>query len=374
MKISADFSALWASARRMGSHNVDFDIRSDRSGSFEIDDKLSSTEGLDIDIEDLVLDNGVLSVEGRQVLLFIPDQGRSIDEVLSGREDGKKFHVADCRTLASMRRQKRFNRYKATYNVSGKFHVHGISYMQGVEREGEAELKVCKNCLTYLNYRGYATEYGSPRLKIFQEFDIAEFLSTYSTLFKSMPDRRDFEDSSTYSEDWREISDRYRESVGFRCESCSVDLSEYRSLLHTHHISGNKRENHSANLMALCLDCHRKQPKHGYMRIKHDQMLTINRLRKEQGLVSETGGWEQAIRLADKALDGLLRHYASKGLPAPEVGYELSGADGAVVAEIEVAWPSDRRGIAIGDADLVAAKELGWSVLTLGEALRTMNS
>lgn len=356
----------------MGAHNVEFDIQADYAPGFILDRELSSRIGADVKLEDLDLDNGVLSVEGRQVLLFIPDHGRNIDEVLSGREEGRKFHVADCRTLESMRQQKRFNRYKATYNISGKFHIYGVSYTQGVNREGEAELKVCRNCLSYLNYRGYGSGSGGAKEEVYRQFDIAEFLSTYSTLFKHMPDRHDFEDAGSYAEDWREISDRYRKSVSFCCESCSVDLSGHKSLLHTHHISGNKRENHSANLMALCVDCHRKQPKHGYMRVTHEQMVIINKLRKNQGLLQSAVGWEGVIDMADKALDGLLRYYASKGLTPPEVGYELTGPSEDVVAELEVAWPDSKRGIAVSEADLVAAKGLGWHVLSVGDALRTM--
>lgn len=373
MKIRSDFSELWESVRRMGSHNVEFDIQATYSSDFILDRELSSIEGRSIELEDLELEQGVLSVEGRQVLLFIPDHGRNIDDVLSGREEGRKFHVADCRTLESMRQQKRFNRYKATYNISGRFHIYGVSYTQGVNREGEAELKVCRNCLSYLNYRGYGSGSGGDKEKVYRQFDIAEFLSTYSTLFKFMPDRQGLEESATYSDDWRAISDSYRESVSFRCESCSVDLSEHRNLLHTHHISGNKRENHSSNLMALCLDCHRKQPKHGYMRVTHEQMVAINQLRKNQGLLAAESGWGGVIDMADKALDGLLQNYASKGLAPPEVGYELADPSGEVVAELEVAWPQSKRGIAISESDLIAAKRLGWHVLTVGDALKSMN-
>ncbi|TGD72211.1 HNH endonuclease [Mangrovimicrobium sediminis] len=373
MKIKSDFNDLWASAKRMGEYRVVFDIKVNYSGFEDVDNGLSSSEGYEVDIGDIDVQKGVLSYEGRQVLLFIPDQGSNIDDVLSGKAEGKKFHVADCRTLDSMRRQKRFSRYKATYNISGKFQVYGVSFPQRVERKGEAGLKVCKNCLMYLNYRGYRSGSGSEKTNVYSNFDIAEFLSTYSTLFKSMPDRDGFEEAGTYSDDWSVVSTRYRESVSYRCESCSVDLTSEPGLLHTHHISGNKRENHSANLKALCLDCHRKQPKHGYMRITHDQMGVINKLRKAQGLLHSSSGWEGVIRIADKALDGLLRYYASRGLATPEVGYELANANDEVVAELEVAWPESRRGIAIDEAHLQAARELGWNVLTVGDALKSMN-
>ena len=372
MKLVVDFSTLWSNIKRMGAHEVHFDLQVS-SKDLDLDRDLSSTQGLDITLDDLQLDNGVLSVKGRQVLLFIPDQAEKIEAVLAEGSAGTKFHVADCIALNEMRQRRRFNRYKATYNVGGKFQVYGISKLSRLSLEGEASLKVCKFCLKFLNYKGYESGNASQtKSTIFAQFDIVEFLSTYSTLFKNMPERLRFEDKGGYAEDWKEVSERYRSSVSFCCESCKVDLSKLRTLLHTHHISGNKRENHPANLMALCVDCHRKQPKHDYMRVTHEQMTQLNRLRKEQGLLS-TGTWSEVREMADQALDGLLHHYESKGIRVPEVGYELVGTDQSVVAELEIAWPDTKKGIAIGEVDLEQAKRLGWNVISMGQALVSMN-
>lgn len=374
MKIKSDFSELWDSVRLMGDHSVNFELQAEYATGPEIDGELSSTVGRDVDLDDLDVDNGVLSVEGRQVLLFIPDHGSGIDDVIAGRQEGRKFHVADCQTLESMRLKKRFNRYKATYNTSGMFRIYGVTNPGGQHREEDVELHVCKHCLSYLNYKGYASAAYSEKSTVYGNFDIAEFLSAYSTLFGSMPSPRNFPEEGGYSDDWKVCSEKYRKSVDYRCEQCGVGLVDNPSLLHTHHISGNKRDNQFANLMALCLDCHRKQPKHEYMYISHQQMSIINRLRKDQGVINASGGWESVIALADQALDGLLRNYASKGVAPPEVGYELVGSDDQVIAELEVAWPVSKRAIAIDRESVQAAKELGWKVLTVGEALRTMNA
>lgn len=372
MKLTTDFSALWANVLRMGKFEANFGLEEDISQDIELDQELSSTAGLDIKLEDLELDHGVLSVKGRQVLLFIPDQGQSIDDVLSGDKEGRKFHVADCKTLDSMRQKSRFNRYKATYNTSGVFTVYGVSYKTGSSVEGEAELKVCKNCLSYLNYKGYRQGVGLPKNKIYNEFSIPGFLSEYSTLFSSMPDRDSIVEKGGYSEDWAEVSAKYRASVGFCCEQCGVHLSSHKRLLHTHHISGNKRENHPANLKALCLDCHRKQPHHDYMRVTHANMVLINQLRSQQRVL-RTSNWQEVREMADKALDGLLRYYEKKGLSVPEVGFELIGPDQAVVAELELAWPSRKKGIAISPDDITEAGKLGWDVMSVGQALNSMN-
>jgi outer membrane protein OmpA-like peptidoglycan-associated protein len=369
MKLTVSFAELWASAKRMGDHEVTFEFNAVNEEEFTTDRILSSTAGLDIALEDLELDHGVLSFKGRQVLLFIPDQGSSIEQVLSGQQEGRKFHVADCSTLEEMRRMKRFSRYKATNNLGGKFEVYGTSHYSG-SIKGEAELKVCKNCLSYLNYKGYRS--GSVKLKVYTEFDIAEFLSEYSTLFSSMPDRADFVEQGGYSEDWSEVSARYRQSTNFCCESCQVDLSDYRRLLHTHHVNGNKRDNRAANLKALCIDCHRKQPLHEYMRVTHADMVLLTQLRKQQGLM-DTGNWQEVREMADQALDGLIRYYERKGTSLPDVGFELTGADGAIVAELELAWPRMKKGVAIQQRDIETAARLGWRVLTVGQALKEMN-
>ncbi|MFT5722600.1 MAG: hypothetical protein ACI9W6_002933 [Motiliproteus sp.] len=372
MKLITDFSALWASVQRMGQYEGSFDLKEYRSLDFELDKELSSTAGLDIEIGDLELDHGVLSVEGRQVLLFIPDQGASIEEVLSGHKEGRRVHVADCRTLNEMRQKNRLNRYKATYNISGKYQIYGVSYATGAHLEGEAALKICKNCLSYLNYKGYQRGTGQPKSTIFSTFDIAEFLSEFSTLFSSMPERAGVIDKGGYADDWKEISARYRASAGYGCEQCRVDLGQHKHLLHTHHLSGNKRENNPANLKALCIDCHRKQPQHDYMRVTHANMVLINQCRQQQGLLN-TSSWQEVRELADQALDGLLRYYEHKKKGLPEVGYELRAPDSSVVAELELAWPSQKRGIAISEQDLLQAKALGWSVKSVGDALSEMN-
>lgn len=72
-----------------------------------------------------------------------------------------------------------------------------------------------------------------------------------------------------YSEDWEIISRNYRNSMGYRCEICRVDLSSKPDLLHTHHITGNKQNNDPWNLQALCILCHAKQPGHNNLLEKY---------------------------------------------------------------------------------------------------------
>ena len=375
MKLTVNFSALWGNAKRMGDGVSDFslDVGLQDLGDDLFDSDLSSTEGVEIDLSELETDQGVLSVKGRQVVLFIPDQGANIEGVLDGNpKDGRKFHIADCTTLDSMRKAKRFDRYKVTNNLSGKFRVYGRTKF-GANLEGDAELNVCMNCLKYLNYKGFGTVSRNERYGMVSRFIIGDFLTSYSTLFKSFPKRLPVEvETGGYSDNWSEISQAYRASVNCCCESCHIDLSGNRSLLHTHHISGNKRDNDPDNLQALCADCHRKQPLHGHMFVQYDDMRLITRLRREHGSLTK-GGWIEVHAMADQALEGLLHYYEKRALDPPIVGHRIKDSDGKCIAELDIAWPLKKRGIAISPRDLEVAEAQGWKVLSVGNAIRNMN-
>lgn len=375
MKLTVDFSALWKNANRMGSGVSDFSLGVGLQdlGNDLFDTELSSTEGVEIDLSELEIYQGVLSVKGRQVLLFIPDQHSKIEAVLGGNSKvGTRFHIADCQTLDNMRNAKRFDRYKVTNNLGGRFRVYGWSKL-GANIDGEAELNVCMNCLKYLNYKGFGSISQNERYGMVSKFDIGDFLTSYSTLFKSYPKKLAAEaQAGGYSKDWSNISQVYRTSVNYCCESCDIDLSDNRGLLHTHHISGNKRDNRPENLQALCVDCHRKQPLHGHMFVKYEDMRLITRLRRERGSIG-AGGWREVYAMADQALEGLLHYYEKRALEPPKVGYVLKGDNDRVVAELDIAWPSKRRGIAMSPSDIEAAQSIGWKVLSVGDAIRNMN-
>lgn len=375
MKLEVDFTELWKNAKRMGDGVASFslDVGLQDLGGDLFDSDLSSTEGIEIDLSDIETHQGVLSVKGRQVILFIPDQGSSIDAVLDGSsKDGRRFHIADCKTLATMRKAKRFDRFMVTNNLQGQFRVYGRTKF-GTDLDGDAELNVCMNCLTYLNYKSFGAIPKNERYDLVNQFNIGDFLTNYSTLFKSFPKKLAADaHAGGYSEDWSNISQAYRASVNYCCESCHIDLSNNKRLLHTHHISGNKRDNRPENLQSLCADCHRKQPLHGHMFIKHEDMRLITRLRREQGSIG-AGDWSEVHTMADQALEGLLHYYEKRALDPPVVGYLIKDDQGNVAAELDIAWPSKKRGIAISKRDRDTAESSGWKVLSVGDAIRNMN-
>ncbi|RUM46138.1 MAG: hypothetical protein DSY46_00745 [Hydrogenimonas sp.] len=363
MRLKVDFSALKRCIEQMGAEPVEFNIGKVSFEDPEIDAQLEV--GIAIKSDEVQFTDRVLSYYGRQVLLYIPDQGKKIDKVLLNPEEGRRFHVADCETLEKMRRENRFDRYIVTNDLSGAFKVHGIDKFTGEERHGIAHLKVCKNCLKALNYKGYCVKPKSAQNEIFRTFNLSEFFEDYSTLFKQLPKRFNAIYASNYPDNWKEISRNYRESKHYICESCHTNFAEHKNLLVTHHINGVKSDNFFSNLKALCLDCHRKEPKHDHLFISREDMETIYRLRRVQGkMVIRT--WEDAFKLSDKALHGFLEAMRAKGKEIPEIGYFHTLPNGDDIL-LDIAWPHRKQAV----VEVAGKKDIpGWTIWTLGEALK----
>ena len=365
MKLDVNLDALWISVNKMGAEPVSMDLGVVwDDADVEFDTVISSSSGFEIGIQDVNSEQGLLSVKGRQVLLFIPDHGFKVEDAIADGAVGKKFHIAHCRTLEEMKRRNRFERYKVTNNLSGVFEVYGYNDTRQ-EITGEARLAVCKNCLNLLNYKGAANGTAANRNDIVNTFDIGEFFSTYSSLFKHLPKGVN-QNVKGYTTDWREVSAKVRQSAKYVCQNCHVDLSSQKNLLHVHHKNGVKHDNSEINLIVLCADCHRKEPMHEHLFVKHSDTQTINRLRREQNIIQNgQPEWDSVQELADPSVHGILDHAQRKGYSPPEVGYELTTAKGRVIAELELAWPHKKFGIFIDEP----SENSGWQLLSLKDAL-----
>lgn len=367
MSLKVDFTGLEAAVAKMGSGARKFDFRLDQVKLDPIDIALSK-EGIEVELKDVSIETGLLSYKGRQVLLYIQDHGGDVKRALENGVNGRRFHVADCFALKSMRARGRFQRYVATNDLSGTFFINGTEYPSGKSLEGRAELKVCKYCLGEVNYRGYAR--GGNRYRIFEDFTLAEFFATYSSFFPHMPKRWAGERDALYTVDWPIISGQIKADKGFRCEQCGIDLGEHRQLLHVHHINGVKTDNAPGNLRVLCADCHQKQADHEHLFVPHEDMKLITRLRREQEIGGLPGCWQEAFELADTGVHGVLHACKAAGWGLPEVGYELQDQQGRIVAQLELAWPPQRKGVAIADEDIAAARRQRWQVWSMVEAVQ----
>lgn len=280
MKLQVDLDMLQNKVKEMGAEDRDFILVSSLADIDPID--IALEKGIAINAADIdYISNGLLSYKGRQVLLYIQDHSWNISHVLKNGSKGKKYHVAYCKTLEEMHSKGRFERYVVKNDMSGLFFITGEEYIPGSKRkrhiEGSAELNICKNCLKYLNYKGYQEK--SKQSEIFNNFSLEEFFKTYHSHFKHKPKRIAGSDrDGTYTKDWSEISRFYRSSVSWVCEGCGVNLVNQKDLLHTHHRDGVKSNNATSNLQALCIECHSKQPNH-HIKVTSLQKEQLKRLR-----------------------------------------------------------------------------------------------
>ena len=112
------------------------------------------------------------------------------------------------------------------------------------------------------------------------------------------------------------------------------------------------------------MDCHRKQPLHDTMFVSSEDMATIRTLRRSQNVVAD--GSDQALALADSAIEGALQLARAKAFDAPVVGYELAGPNGKVAAEFEAAWPKRRIALIVQETPPAP----GWAVLRSVDFIR----
>ena len=369
MEINIDLSRFDSALKKMGASESRFNLTAqlDPLDWTEID--ALSSDGLEVTWEQTArVGPGILSYQGRQVLLYIQDHGGSVNQVIQDGSTGRKFHVADCSTLQSMRAGGRFERYVVTNRLDGKFYITGKTSYSGAVIDGEASLRVCQNCLKHLNYKNVRQRNAASLVS--RDFSISEFFEHYSSFFPFKPKRQSGPSPmDNYSPDWSEISERERSSVNYVCQQCHVDLNHVRRLLHVHHIDGNKGNNCRSNLKVLCAACHKQQPQHEAMFVSHSDMQEITRARQKSNIISDPD-WEDALRYCDSAVVDAIQLLRSEGVPAPIIGVDVQDANSRVVGTLEVAWESVKVGIAVSTEESTAIASQGWHIVNLEELLQ----
>ncbi len=284
MRLNVDFRALEDAVRRMEAASIPVELDIDVGLGIDPLDPIDIELRHGIEIDDLSKirpddDLGVLTYQGRQIVLYIQDHSTRVGDALAHGASGRKVHVADCTTLREMKHRGRYERYVATNDASGDFYVTGQDEY-GRRVDGRARLSVCKNCLRMLNYRNYVRN----RSRVFRDFEWAKFFDRYRPHFERLPTRRAGVFDGGYTPDWDRVSAGYKRERDFQCEQCHVDLSQSRHhrLLHVHHIDGVKTNNDRSNLRALCAICHSDQPGHAHMYVSTEDTALIDRIRRRQ--------------------------------------------------------------------------------------------
>ena len=190
--------------------------------------------------------------KGRRVILYIRDQAQYGDKT-----NEYKFHLIDCATLKSMRKQNRYDKYVVQTSASRKFKVNRIVNNRPIE--SEEELHVCKHCLRRLNQQGYNFTY--------ENFSIEEFFRVMnednSGNFSILPLENDLTaPENVYPKDWYEIAHRLKKKYNYTCQECGRNFSHRKTFVQVHHKNGLKWDCRESNLEVLCYDCH--QAKHNH--------------------------------------------------------------------------------------------------------------
>ena len=121
----------------------------DAKFTLELKNELKKYPELEIKIiKDLIqADKKFFSIDGRPCVLYIP---------YGDLERMPVFHITKCSSVNSMYEKGRMRRYIITNDTSGIFKAYIASSWRKRDYELKyTRLKVCKTCLTALNYKGY---------------------------------------------------------------------------------------------------------------------------------------------------------------------------------------------------------------------------
>lgn len=232
-----------------------------------------------------VLPDGTLAYKDSRVILYIRDANVG---------QNPRFHVANCRTLDTMRANDRGDRYVVATNDSGIFPLNRMQ-KDGPPYKTEEKLPVCQNCLDRLTWQGFRM--GSPseiRNGIVHRFSIAEFFQVYGKSFIIRKPAHTAETAplNVYSDDFATQAEKLKAERRYRCDQCGIDLSQNRKYLHAHHKNGQKHDSRPQNLSILCLGCHAEQFQHGHMKALPEYQEF---LRLRQGAKAELA-WDAAAK------------------------------------------------------------------------------
>lgn len=211
--------------------------------------------------EEFIFTDDGFFYQGHRVILYIRDQAQYFKE---NKITEYKFHLTNCATLKRMKTQNRYGKYVVSESTSGVFKVNYIRDNQVIAVE--KSMHVCKDCLSRLNWKNYKKFYGTPKVKIYENFSLEEFFRVMNNdnkrNFDILPDYTDIiAPPNVYPPNWAIISKVLRTESGFICSDCRRKIYDIKNL-HVHHVNGIKSDCSRSNLEVLCAPCHQKRHSH----------------------------------------------------------------------------------------------------------------
>ena len=176
MKLNVDFSPLVEIAKKINAKQVAWNpVAAALNDRDQLREELRTT-GKEIKLPDVKRGpSGLLTYQDEQVILYIKDSRHSLEVLRDEPEKGNRFHVADCITLEKMRAESRFERYVVIKRNDGTFPTDWRDPNTNRRGTVDAKLKVCKNCLKHLKWRGYGKR-GESWNRIWKSFELSDFL------------------------------------------------------------------------------------------------------------------------------------------------------------------------------------------------------
>lgn len=290
MQIKVDFSGLELALATIGGVKADIgQLRNTRQIINPIELKIKEQGSIILSgaelIEHLSTTAGLLSIGETQITLHIFDPFEDEESLSEIPARKTRFHVTECKTIEDMRDKGRGNRYVSSARNDGLFEVRPYDSITKVRGEKiEAYLQPCHNCLMSLNYDKYSElSTKSARTELLSNFKLEKFFEDFKSIFRCLPlyTSETFPEGD-YPSNWARISWEAREKVGWICSCCRLNCSQNTSLLHTHHLDGNRGNIRPSNLEVLCIACHKARPFHSNLHYPANLKMKLESLRVTQ--------------------------------------------------------------------------------------------
>ncbi|MEG2893049.1 MAG: HNH endonuclease signature motif containing protein [Clostridium sp.] len=223
--------------------------------------KLRDGVGYEVDINDLSINskNPIFKVSDMFVSLYIKQQ------YYPPRSE-YKYHVCWCDTLQKRKEEKKIGRYVLSKRRDQRFNVTKIdaNTQKIIEENIFVDMKICRDCLKKLNYKGYRNASYPKKVQIYESFSLDEFQNTVKQKGFKKDEVKGIsgefsQGKNEYPINWNVISRRYRKLKGYKCERCGFDGSDNPRYIQVHHINSCKNDVRDENLIALCESCHNKE-------------------------------------------------------------------------------------------------------------------